>query len=530
MKKLMMPLADKISDNAGKNKDVIISGAVFFILSYGMLLFNKISVHDDVSHLFGIGATYNLGRWGLGIYEILFEGVIGNQLWSLPAFNGALVFVHSMITCCLLIDFFGLNTRCGRILFTLVMVSSPGLICMMGYLFTAPAYTLGILCAVISGILLSRLAIRYETIPNKDRWIMLIGGELCGAFSLGIYQSYVSFTLAIGIFSLIAYASRTSFRKAIGCLVRAVIYISLVFAIYLLIMKVSLKLTKVELGTYKGVDKALQLSAAELIRRVKLAFREFFWPHRIPDLNMFPFNAWWAYMLILVISIIMITYILIKRKDINNKWLVILLMILVPVCVNISFIIAGSGYYYMMFYANTMLFGGLLWGMETQIVPEAGTKDRKMETVRKTLQSVILCAIIFIGCIFIRYSNQAAMKGLYIQNEYANYLTSLVTRIQSTDGYTTDTQILFTNEQNTRELDIPKEFKEISIQPYRDNPLKYSVEHRRRFRTYLQQWCGFSAAYVEEDALKDKSVIDSMPSYPDDGSIKMVDGIIVVKF
>ena len=530
MNKLMMPLADKISDYARKNKDVIVSGAIFFILSYGMLLFNKISVHDDMAHLFDIGATYTSGRWGLGIYKALYEMVIGNQMWSLPIINGAFVFIHTIITCCLLISFFDLKTRYGRILFTLVMVSSPGLICMMGYLFTAPAYSLGVVCAVISGILLSRLAIRYETISKKDRWIMLIGGELCGAFSLGIYQSYISFTLTIGLFSLILCASRTSFKKTIGCLVRAVIYISLVFAIYLSIMEVSLKLRNEKLNTYKGMDKALRLSAAELIRRMTLTFHEFFLPHRTSSVNMFPFHSWWAYMLVLVISIITIAVVLIRRKDINNKLIVILLMIMLPVCVNISYIITGSGYYYMMFYANTMLFGGVLWGMESVIIPAPETKDIRMEMVRNVLQSVILCAIIFIGGIYIRYSNQAALKGLYIQNEYANYLTSLVTRIQSIDGYTADTQILFTNESNIRNLDIPKEFKEVTVYPYWNNPLKYSIEHRRRIRTYLKRWCGFAASYVEEDALKDKNVIDSMPSYPDDGSIKMVDGIIIVKF
>ena len=202
MNKLMM-LADKISDNTRKNKDVIISGSVFFILSYGMLLFNKISVHDDMAHLFGIGATYTSGRWGLGIYKALFEGIVGSQLWSLPAFNGVFVFVHTMITCCLLVDYFKLKTRCSRVLFTLVLTASPALTCMMGYLFTAPAYSLGVVCAVISGIVLSRLCILHESISRKNRWIMLAEGVISGAFSLGIYQSYFSFTLTIVRFSLI---------------------------------------------------------------------------------------------------------------------------------------------------------------------------------------------------------------------------------------------------------------------------------------------------------------------------------------
>lgn len=39
------------------------------IISHGYIFFNKLSYHDDMSCMFSLGATYGLGRWGLGLYR-----------------------------------------------------------------------------------------------------------------------------------------------------------------------------------------------------------------------------------------------------------------------------------------------------------------------------------------------------------------------------------------------------------------------------------------------------------------------------
>ena len=45
----------------------------------------------------------------------------------------------------------------------------------------------------------------------------------------------------------------------------------------------------------------------------------------------------------------------------------------------------------------------------------------------------------------------------------------------------------------------------------------------------MNMWCGFSR--VEGDVPESGSAqIAAMPVYPDDGSIKMIDGVLVVKF
>lgn len=50
---------------------------------------------------------------------------------------------------------------------------------------------------------------------------------------------------------------------------------------------------------------------------------------------------------------------------------------------------------------------------------------------------------------------------------------------------------------------------------------------------YMKIWCGYSPTQISEDdilVLSQSEEVKAMPSYPDDGSIRIIDEIIVVKF
>ena len=62
-------------------KSVFFSSFAFGILSQGMGLFNKLSVHDDVMN-YGVGATYMSGRWMLEILSRWEISVFGDGHYS----------------------------------------------------------------------------------------------------------------------------------------------------------------------------------------------------------------------------------------------------------------------------------------------------------------------------------------------------------------------------------------------------------------------------------------------------------------
>ena len=64
------------------------SAAVFGLLAHGIMLFNKLSAHDDLHYLFELGTTVTTGRWTLHILYWLHTVFFQDTPMSLPLLNG----------------------------------------------------------------------------------------------------------------------------------------------------------------------------------------------------------------------------------------------------------------------------------------------------------------------------------------------------------------------------------------------------------------------------------------------------------
>ncbi len=60
------------------------------LLAHGMMLFNKLSAHDDLHYLFELGTTVTTGRWTLHILYWLHTLFFQDVPMSLPVLNGVI--------------------------------------------------------------------------------------------------------------------------------------------------------------------------------------------------------------------------------------------------------------------------------------------------------------------------------------------------------------------------------------------------------------------------------------------------------
>ena len=66
-----------------ENEKYSFCGAILFgIIAHGFIYTNKISFHDDIGQLFGLGQTLGLGRWFLGLIGNFLQKSIG--IYSMP--------------------------------------------------------------------------------------------------------------------------------------------------------------------------------------------------------------------------------------------------------------------------------------------------------------------------------------------------------------------------------------------------------------------------------------------------------------
>lgn len=132
--------------------------------------------------------------------------------------------------------------------------------------------------------------------------------------------------------------------------------------------------------------------------------------------------------------------------------------------------------------------------------------------------------------LYCRYDNKCYLKASYVQAEAISYFTTLVTRIKSTEGYKDEYPVLYVNPGNISDLSLEKQehFSEIRNDPYWD--LDRYVNDFAWIR-FMGVWCGYAPKYsiIETKDCMEQQILD-MASYPDDGSIKVIDETVVVKF
>ena len=114
-----------------------------------------------------------------------------------------------------------------------------------------------------------------------------------------------------------------------------------------------------------------------------------------------------------------------------------------------------------------------------------------------------------------------------MQTEAISYYNTLITRIQSTEGYTADTPVVYIEDRSKNDDSFSgnKAFDPIYLPPYQGN----SIINDFAWEETMELWCGFAPVKGDEEEL-DPKVIEGMSVYPDDGSVKMVKGTVVVKF
>ena len=61
-------------------------------------------------------------------------------------------------------------------------------------------------------------------------------------------------------------------------------------------------------------------------------------------------------------------------------------------------------------------------------------------------------------------------------------------------------------------------------------PYGWSIVNSYNWTLFVKVWTGYDPVIIEEDEFKDLPEVKMMSSYPDNGSIKVIDETVVVKF
>lgn len=509
------------------NKKVVLTTFLSTFIIHGMMLFDKLSWHDEVAYSFrGWNEGLPHGRWMHMIMANLVKRISGME--SLPIVIGAICALCIAIITCLVFDLFDLNEKWMQLPLILIFCSIPAVAGHFGYMSSAGYDFIGKALCMVASYLLCKGA------NSKRKLLIFLLASFVFSCSLGEYQCYLTFYLAIllSYFTMEILENENTWK---GFWKKAFYYVGSALCgliLYLLILKLFLYACGETLTSYAGTDKFGIVNVSEYVNRIILAYKEFFNPELYTVYSMFPFH-WKGWYIGLLVGLLGLMVILIIFRALKKQYKALgqylITFALLPLGMNFNFVLYGSTathsihmYHYTMLFVYLFVlgrcivkqlpvFGGEYWG----------------DTLKKGVYGLITIVVLLFGLLYIRYDNFCYVQTKVRHEAAISYYTTLITRIQSVQGYNSDYPIVYINEDQKENI---IDNIEIRYDPIVTNPYSYPIINNYAWRKFVANWCGFNPEVKDSLDYKDNQLVKKMPCYPDDGSIKIIDNIIVVKF
>ena len=502
---------EKICNLDKKYKYTIIATFFAGILAHGYMFTNKISYHDDIKGLFTIGETLRLGRWSLEIIYYILSHTVGK--YSMPIWTGTLTMIFVSASACMIINLLGIKDVFRCILIGSAMIVLPTVTMTFLYMFTAGSYFGALFLSVFAVWILEK----YDNIWS------IIGAVICIAFSTGIYQAYFS----VGI-SLILLLIINDIVRGAKPIVKACKFLSVEAAgliLYLIILKIWLYSTGTDLSTYKGVDSMLSFSVKSRLKRVLDCYLDIKTNLVRNEQGLVGNRAIRIILaLCLVLSFIIFLYLGHMITDRLIKIFYYGVILALPIGINLIYPMSSDNTDMHPLMRYSMVF---LWILPLYALELFGqcTEKRKLSILNKWIG--VCVAIVIVNYIYV--ANITYTKISFLQEQTTTYFTVMITQIKSCEGYRDEMPVAFIGARNIEDLTFTVNNEYRVYLPIARRDLKGWV-NEYSYLEYLRYHCGFSPQLASnEEVLAVYDEIENMPIYPDCGSIKVVDDIVVVK-
>lgn len=481
-----------------------ISTLICGLIAHGYMLTNKLCYHDDATSYFTLGGDYVSGRWALGLWRDI-QLRLGILQYSTPLWNGLMFILCLAIAGALLVEMFRIENYVVATIMGATLIVFPTSASIFAFMFTAPAYGVAILLAVLCV---------YISDKNKYAWIVSV---IMLTVSMGIYQAYFGVATALFILRLIICEDELK-KKWLGAWRDLGILFGGI-AGYFICNKICLHLKGLAMSSYQGLNQMGEMSFQDIIEAIGLAYEQFFLPLNGDYYGIT--NALWIQILFrlqITLAVILLIVSIARKQGIWNKLFQILIILLIPLSINIIFVMTGSEgtlvhtlmvvpYVFVLFYPLLLC-----------------EKLEAMSFVKKTNFVILFLMLVF----FAKLDNTAYLKATHNQEVAISYYTNLIGKIKDVEGYHPFMPVLIYGVQEDASIVHLEEFDLITLKGYNATEGEFIAYHANE--AFLRIHCGYSYDVPSDrEAYLMTEEFASMPVYPQDGSIRCIDGAIVVR-
>lgn len=485
-------------ENIEDLKLAFISTFVVGFLTHGYAFFNLIVSHDSLGLYQGDRITMvKLGRYLQPIY-LWFRGGVYQ-----PTIVGTLSLIFVCLSSYLLFKIFDVKKKITKILICALMITN--------YVFTLTAATyIHDLDKYMLALLMSVLGV--YLLRNHKNILFVV---LCFWITLGIYQCYLSVALGLIFFLTIQDLLEKKDTKQIQkFLMQGVLAIALSLLVYFLLGRVSLRIwnTSASSGSNSIWKMFNQDSFNWLYQIFYRGYTYFGWqvivPHTPHPILMT------ASILILFLCTMYLVLRKLKRLATKSKLTAIALLILLPLVLNVTWVLDELSVHELMNYAFFMVFVvALIW------------IERWGHLNMKYLSIVLVVIICFNNFLF---ANRIYEKKDIELRRTEALMTRIMMRIEDTEGYVPgETKLLFIGELYDSPLVVEEDAnRRLGIGVEHETALTYTYE------SFIRNY--WNSPYVavggqKKDELLALEQVKNMEPFPDASSVQMIDDCIVIK-
>jgi len=485
----------------------LIAGYVTHIYAFTNLIPNS----DGLSRVYDLQQMTVSGRWFLHYATAL------NDFTQMPAVIGLLSVLLIAAAAALAVNVLHIKSRTLGAMTGAVMAAFPSMGFTFMYMFTASAYCLAIFMAVLSV------------------WMALRGrggfaaGVVLLALTMGTYQVYV--TVAIGL-SVLAVMRRVlergnGFKDCLLLGLKLMAYLALGAVLYYVILQVFLKVKDVELLSYLGMDAASSgYPFRELPMLIVTAYKQVVKFFFVPGATNGFATRWFA-VLNLAAAVLGagLTFLyLTKEKLWSEIWRVVTvlgLLAIFPLAMNFGQIISPySEPTPLMKYSHVLVYAIVF--LMADLADDCGVPRVRGGTV------AAWCALLLLFSL--NTNNLMYTASAQSHRAAESYFTRLMTRVESCEGYEQGMEVLFVGA-------IPDEQVRSAVESYHrvdhySVPVHNLAHLNKHMYYYLNDWLSVPVAEPDEAvviAVADSEEFAEMPLYPMEGSVRVMDGRVVVK-
>ncbi len=460
----------------------------------------------------------SLGRWGIEIIQRL------NQFIAIPTISTIFSIIIISITAVILIDIFDFKSKISIIFTSLILAVAPTLTATLLYVYTSFAYCFSFFIATL---------VVWFIYKFKNQKLGFVLASLCLMFSLSIYQSNIGVTIGLCLMiSIIELMKGKNIKSVLFNILKTAVVVIVGAILYYIVTEVILKVSNIEISAYKNAEA---VSILEIIKGLKNTiiqtysdFFTFFFKNEIIYNTNYRREVLYGILFLCFIISSIVSLISINEKDIKKKFLriscTILIILIIPIALNIIDIIIVGNEMYALTSAQMILVIPFIFGMLENI-------NNKLATIKWIC--TLVCLII-LGTYYISdNASYAALKLTY--NQAYSTTMRIMDRIETTDGYSKGLPILFGGIVGNNNYPRTSTLYNYTIGSMVNNTAfhgTYGGANGTWFK-FLKIFYGLDVQICSPEEytkiINSKIYKEEMEIFPASSSVRIIDGIVVVK-